>query len=191
MYKTHLHLRWIASWLITNSFWSTAPSVISMMVLHETFSTVLTSFSMQIPTNTRLSLSFQFFLLHSNHRFLCTNKLQTCAMALCSFETLTVADPHDNILLILMFCWPCIIVYQYNGTNVMHFLFNLLRIKGLYMFRALLAHPQEVLHKPHSVYYLRIMSVGCVTVAVKMQSWHSQLTLSSACRGWASNARNM
>jgi hypothetical protein len=25
----------------------------------------------------------------------------------------------------------------------MHFLFNLLRIKGLYMFRALLAHPQE------------------------------------------------
>jgi hypothetical protein len=26
-------------------------------------------------------------------------------------------------------------------------LFNLLRIKGLYMFRALLAHPQETLHK--------------------------------------------
>jgi hypothetical protein len=46
-----------------------------------------------------------------------------------------------------MFCWPCIIVYQYNETNVMHFLFNLLRIKGLYLFRALLAHPQEALHK--------------------------------------------
>jgi hypothetical protein len=29
----------------------------------------------------------------------------------------------------------------------MHFLFNLLRMKGLYMFRALLAHPLEVLHK--------------------------------------------
>jgi hypothetical protein len=28
----------------------------------------------------------------------------------------------------------------------MHFLFSLLRIKGLYMFRALLAHLQEVLH---------------------------------------------
>jgi hypothetical protein len=28
----------------------------------------------------------------------------------------------------------------------MPFLFSLLRIKGLYMFRALLAHPQEVLH---------------------------------------------
>jgi hypothetical protein len=27
----------------------------------------------------------------------------------------------------------------------MHFLFNLLRIKGLYMFGALLAHPQEAL----------------------------------------------
>jgi hypothetical protein len=32
---------------------------------------------------------------------------------------------------------------QYNETNVMHFSFSLLRIKGLYMFRALLAHPQE------------------------------------------------
>jgi hypothetical protein len=29
----------------------------------------------------------------------------------------------------------------------MHFLFNLLRIKGLYRFRALLAHPQEALHQ--------------------------------------------
>jgi hypothetical protein len=33
-----------------------------------------------------------------------------------------------------MFCWPCIRVYQYNETNVMHFSFNLLRTKGLYMF---------------------------------------------------------
>jgi hypothetical protein len=33
--------------------------------------------------------------------------------------------------------------YQYSETNVIHFLFKLLRIKGLYMFRALLAHPQE------------------------------------------------
>jgi hypothetical protein len=33
-----------------------------------------------------------------------------------------------------MFCCPCIIrvVYQYSTTNVMHFLFSLLRIKGLY-----------------------------------------------------------
>jgi hypothetical protein len=35
----------------------------------------------------------------------------------------------------------------------MYFLFNLLRIKGLYMFRALLAHPQEALHKRLLVYF--------------------------------------
>jgi hypothetical protein len=34
---------------------------------------------------------------------------------------------------------------QYDETNVMHFSFNLLRIEGLYMSRALLVHPQEVL----------------------------------------------
>jgi hypothetical protein len=34
----------------------------------------------------------------------------------------------------------------------MHFSFNLLRIKDLYMFRALLAHPQEALNKRHLVY---------------------------------------
>jgi hypothetical protein len=34
------------------------------------------------------------------------------------------------------------------------------------MFRALLAHPQEVLHKRDLVQCVRIMSVGCGTVAV-------------------------
>jgi hypothetical protein len=34
----------------------------------------------------------------------------------------------------------------------MHLLFNLLRIKVLYIFRALLAHHQEVLHKRHLLY---------------------------------------
>jgi hypothetical protein len=48
----------------------------------------------------------------------------------------------------LMFCW-LFILYQYSETNVMHFLFSLLRIKDLYMFRALLAYPQEALHKRH------------------------------------------
>jgi hypothetical protein len=52
---------------------------------------------------------------------------------------------------------------QYSETNGMHFLFNLLRIKSLYMFRALLPHPQEVLHKRHLVYCLCVMSVGCNT----------------------------
>jgi hypothetical protein len=48
----------------------------------------------------------------------------------------------------------------YNKTNVMQFSFNLLRIKDLYMFRALLALPQEVLHKRHLVHCVRIMSVA-------------------------------
>jgi hypothetical protein len=48
-----------------------------------------------------------------------------------------------------------------NISIVMHFLFNLLRIKGLYMFRALLAHLQEVLNKRDLVYCVRVMSVGC------------------------------
>jgi hypothetical protein len=52
-------------------------------------------------------------------------------------------------------------IYQYSETNVMHFLFSLLRIKGLYIFRVLLAHPQEILLKRHLVYCVRVMSVGC------------------------------
>jgi hypothetical protein len=51
--------------------------------------------------------------------------------------------------------------YQYSETNVMHVLFNLPRIKGLYMFRALLAHPQEVHHKRQLVYCVRVVTVGC------------------------------
>jgi hypothetical protein len=58
--------------------------------------------------------------------------------------------------------------HQYNETNEMHFSFSVLRIKGLYMFRALLVHPQEELHKRHLVYCVCIMSVGCGTVAVKL-----------------------
>jgi hypothetical protein len=48
----------------------------------------------------------------------------------------------------------------YSETNVTHFLLNLLRFKGLYMFRALFTHPQEVLYKRHLVYCVRVMSVG-------------------------------
>jgi hypothetical protein len=62
---------------------------------------------------------------------------------------------------------------QYSETNMMHFSFNLLRIKGLYMFRALLAHPQEALHKRHLVYWVRIMSVGCGTMKPTWCTFHS------------------
>jgi hypothetical protein len=43
------------------------------------------------------------------------------------------------------------------------------------MFQALLAHPQEALHKRHLVYCVRVMSVGCATIA--LQTWRSKLTL--------------
>jgi hypothetical protein len=52
----------------------------------------------------------------------------------------------------------------------MHFLFSLLRIKGLYMFRALLAHPQEALYKRHLLYCVRLMSVGCTRIEVELTS---------------------
>jgi hypothetical protein len=54
-----------------------------------------------------------------------------------------------------------VLKHQFNETNVMHFSFNLLRIKDLYMFRPLLAHPQEALYKRHLVYCVRVMYVGC------------------------------
>jgi hypothetical protein len=47
------------------------------------------------------------------------------------------------------------------GETMMHLLFILLRINGLYMFRALPAHPQEALYRRHLVYCVRVMSVGC------------------------------
>jgi hypothetical protein len=68
-----------------------------------------------------------------------------------------------------MVCLPYITVYQYSETNVIHFLFSLLRIKDLYTFRALLAHPQEVLHKWHLVYCVRVMSVGSTRIGVELQ----------------------
>jgi hypothetical protein len=64
-----------------------------------------------------------------------------------------------------MFCRQFITVYQCNETNMIHFSFNLLRIKGLYMFLTLFAH-QEALHKQYLVYWVRIMSDGCATIAV-------------------------
>jgi hypothetical protein len=45
------------------------------------------------------------------------------------------------------------------------------------MFRALLVQPQEVMHKRHLVYCVRIMSVACGTVVVALKPYHSQLTL--------------
>jgi hypothetical protein len=40
------------------------------------------------------------------------------------------------------FCWPCIIIYQYSET-VIHFLFNLLRIRGNIPSAACAASPED------------------------------------------------
>jgi hypothetical protein len=53
----------------------------------------------------------------------------------------------------------------------------LLRIKGLYMFRALLFYPREALNKRHLVYCVRVMSVGCGTIAVKALPEDEQVIL--------------
>jgi hypothetical protein len=83
-----------------------------------------------------------------------------------------------------MFCWPRIIVYQYSETNVMHFLFGILRSKGLYMIRALLTHPQEVLHKQHLVYCVRVVSVGCNTPSVVCEAPpEDEQVIFETCRG--------
>jgi hypothetical protein len=71
------------------------------------------------------------------------------------------------LFLNLIFCLPCIIVHQYNEANVMHILFSLLRINGLYMYRALLAHRQEALHRQQLAYCVHVMSVGCTRVKVE------------------------
>jgi hypothetical protein len=60
------------------------------------------------------------------------------------------------------------VINQYSETNVMHFLANLLRIKGLYIFRALLAHSQAARHKRHLVYCVRVMSVDCNRIEVEL-----------------------
>jgi hypothetical protein len=57
--------------------------------------------------------------------------------------------------------WKINLDHQYNETNLMNFLFNLLRINSLYVFRALLVHPQGALNKRHLVYCMRVMSCAC------------------------------
>jgi hypothetical protein len=55
--------------------------------------------------------------------------------------------------------------HQYNENNVTHFSLNLLKIKDLCTFQALLAGPQEALHKRHSVYCVCIFCVPRTLVA--------------------------
>jgi hypothetical protein len=72
----------------------------------------------------------------------------------------------------------------HSETTMTHFLLNLLRIKVLYVFRALVAHLQEALQIRPLVYCVRVMSVGFTGIGVDLvfptpvplQSWCSQLT---------------
>jgi hypothetical protein len=89
-------------------------------------------------------------------------------------------------------------LYQYSETNVMHLLFSLLRIKSFYMFRALLAHPQDTPHKRHLVCCVRVMLVGCTRIEVGLvqptditRTQYTKYCLCSASLGWGSNARNI
>jgi hypothetical protein len=50
----------------------------------------------------------------------------------------------------------------------MQFLFIILRIKGLYIFRELLAHPQEALYKRLLGYCMRVMLVSCIRIINKL-----------------------
>jgi hypothetical protein len=52
--------------------------------------------------------------------------------------------------------------YQCNETNVMHFSFSLLSIKGLYIFKALLAHSQEALQKRHGFNFTAAVPEHCI-----------------------------
>jgi hypothetical protein len=66
--------------------------------------------------------------------------------------TSDVLMAHYKICFSIKFIEDLNLVYQYSKTNEVHFLLNLLSIQGLYMFRALLAHPQDSLHKRHLIY---------------------------------------
>jgi hypothetical protein len=83
-----------------------------------------------------------------------------------------------------MFVWGCKFgktnwLCQYSETDVMHFSLILLRIKGLYMFRALLAHPQQVLH--NSTWY--IACVLCRLAAVCVAPPEDEQVMLETCRG--------
>jgi hypothetical protein len=73
-------------------------------------------------------------------------------------------------------------VYQYSETNVMHFLFNLLRIKSRYMFRALLAHPQEALVILRACYVSWLHQATNTHAACVVPPEDEQVTLET-CRG--------
>jgi hypothetical protein len=90
----------------------------------------------------------------------------------------------------------CNLSVQWNERDEL--LFNLLRIKGLYMFRALLAHPQE----DCGTWYIAYILCQLAAPGSKWNSnpgaanWHNTHAITKCCLcssswGWASNALNI
>jgi hypothetical protein len=77
----------------------------------------------------------------------------------------------------------------------MHFLFNLLRIKGLYTFRTLLAHLQEAHHKREDWNGTGISDTSSTPIVLQptniTRTKYTKRCLCWVFWGWASNARNM
>jgi hypothetical protein len=100
-----------------------------------------------------------YITLQSGHSALC-QEMQCSSL----FQRAVWQYPHTSVqstvvntrFLNLMFCSLYIVVCQYSRTNKMHLVFSLLWTNSLYMFRALLDHLQEVLHK-QLVYCMCIM----------------------------------
>jgi hypothetical protein len=100
----------------------------------------------------------------------------------------------------LMFCWPCIIEYQYNETNVMHFSFSLLRIKSLYMFWSItwlssggVTQTAFGILRAHNVTWLwhDCSETNIVPQPTDIRTQYITCRLYSPSWGWGSNARNM
>jgi hypothetical protein len=123
-------------------------------------------------------------------------QLAVCPVAKPCTAEWTASRSQYICIIPLTFCWPCITIYQCSETNMMHFLFNLLRLKGFYMFQALLAHLQEMLHKQHLVYCMCVMSIGCTRTGVVQPTditcmKYTKCRLYSTSWGWASNTQNI
>jgi hypothetical protein len=133
-------------------------------------------------------------LLDMSLRWWCFEPLLTCFACIRDIQTFPhLWEIYCNLgFVVNMF------LYQYSETNVVHFLFSLLTIKGLYMLRVLLTHSQEVLNKRHLVCCVRVMSFGCTSsTPILVHPTDITRTQYTKCRlcigswGWASDPRNM
>jgi hypothetical protein len=65
----------------------------------------------------------------------------------------------------------------------MHVLFSLLRIKGVYMFRALFAHPQEALHNVIHFNAAAAKNARHIPTAVHIAPSKDEQVMLETCRG--------